>query len=149
MKRKFFENKKEKKYGNDSVDDVIDKHLLDYEENALSIKNENFNFKDFVLTSILSEAEGDKSDLDQMINIKDFAKDVIRLHDNYDSLIDVTDIILKRAYSFLEKNYGKDVLKDFENCLKDDFQIEIGRTKTDMETDFTAPYAKRSGGGSQ
>jgi hypothetical protein len=165
MKQKKFlieqEKKKMKKYIDDSVDAVIDKYIIGYEENSLEIKNESFNYKNFILRSILNEADEelednpeldsieDESNSDYALNINEFAKDVARLHDNYESLIDIQGIILKRVYNFLERNYSKDITKEFQKILKVNFELEVERTKNEMETDFTAPYAKRSGGGSQ
>jgi hypothetical protein len=128
----------------------------------LQIKNEKFNYKNFILRSILNEAdelevdeettpesEDTESNSDYTLNVSQFCKDVARLHDNFDSLIDVQGIILKRVYNFLQKNYSKDTIKEFEKHLKMNFELEVDRTKLEMESDFSAPYAKRSGGGNQ
>lgn len=153
--------KLEKKYKDDSVDNIIDRMLMDYEEEGMKLKKENFNLRSYVLSSLLSEAEKDKKkdkkkdeeeiplrkNPDYEFDVHTFVNNVARLAENYDSLIDMRDLILKRAYNFVQKNHKKDAVKEFERYLMKNFQMQIDRTKIEQEYDFIAPYAKRSGGG--
>lgn len=153
----------EKKYKDDSVDNIIDKMLMDYEEDGLKIKKENFNLRNYFLSSLLSEAEEEKKKKDKKKEEKEiplrknpdyefdvhvFVNNVARLAENYDSLLDMRDLILKRAYNFVQKNYNKDIAKEFERYLMKNFEMQIDRSKIEQEYDFIAPYSKRSGGGS-
>jgi len=170
-KQKLFEKKKKsliKKYKDDSVDEIIDRMIMDYEEEGLKLKKENFSLRDFVLSSLLSEGDDEekkdkkkktdkkeekketplRKNPDYEFDVHVFVNNVARLAENYDSLLDMRDIILKRAYNFVEKNYSKNVAIEFEKYLMRNFEMQIGRTSIDQEYDFIAPYAKRSGGGS-
>lgn len=163
--KNLFEQKSLKKFIDDSVDNVIDKFIIDYEDESLKIKKESFRYKNYILDSILMEAEADtniedtkaspgadeslRKNPDYQLDIAEFTKNVVRLHDNYESLIDIQDIILKRVYNFLQKHYSKDIIKEFEKFLKVNYELEIDKSSIDQEYDFVAPYSTRSGGGTQ
>lgn len=152
----LLQEEKEQKLLEDSLDQQVDDFLVSYESDA-KVKNESVNFhsmtRDFLTT--LSEAENEKPEGDskgkkltsQNINIEDFAENVVRLIDNYDSLLEVRNTIARRAINFLSKNYEPSVVNEFKIVLQDQHDIEIGKSKSEIEDQkFPAPLAARSGG---
>lgn len=150
-----------KEDGEDSLDSQVDKLLISYEAEAKNSKNEGRDFRSFV-RRFLSEAEEekeeekkdesekeDKSDSKPLtvedINVQSFVTDVMRLIDNYDSLLEVRNTILRRANNFLAKNYEPEVVEIFKAELLDSFGVEIGKSDTEMEDKYIAPKAGAAG----
>lgn len=148
------------KQQDDSLDQQIDDLLVDYESDSKIKKNEGFDFRSMTrrfLTSSarLTEADEEKADkpeeakqkltLDD-IDIEEFAINVVRLIDNYDSLLEVKNTITRRAMNFLLENYDPTVVKQFEIVLEDQHDIVPGKTKSDLEDEKTSPPAAGSGG---
>lgn len=93
-----------------------------------------------------ADEDDDKPGLDTF-NIESFGNDVARLIENYDNLLEVRSTLLRRAKSFLEKTYSDEVIKAFEQTMRDDHEMEAGNTSGDIESDkFTAPAADRANG---
>lgn len=81
------------------------------------------------------------------ISVEDFANDVARLIENYDSLLEIRSTLLRRAREFLEETYDDDVVSAFEATMRDDHAMEAGESKLDIDSDkFTAPPADRAQG---
>jgi hypothetical protein len=90
--------------------------------------------------------ETDKLGIDKL-DVEKFANDVVRLIDNYDSLLEVRSTLLRRASNFLKKNYSDDVLKAFTDTLRDDHGMEAGNDVGAINADkFPAPAADRANG---
>lgn len=162
----------EKETGEDSIDAQVDKFLSEYESEAKNMKTEGFNYHS-IARRIINEAEGDdilddisgsdtekesdKSDdeantpeaptkqTEDDIDIKSFVSDVMRLIDNFASLLEVNNTILRRATNYLNKNYEKEVADAFKAELLDSYGTEIGKSKSEMEDDFQAPKAGAAG----
>jgi len=68
------------------------------------------------------------------LDIDQFAEDVARLIQNYDSLMDIESIIYNKAISFLDQKYGPDVAAALEDAL-------VSRHNLDFSSDprATAP----------
>jgi hypothetical protein len=82
------------------------------------------------------------------INVEAFANDVVRLIQNYDSLLEFRSTLLRRAKRFLEKTYNDEVVEAFENIMRDDHGMEAGIGPKDLINDkFKAPVADRANGG--
>lgn len=80
------------------------------------------------------------------VNVESFADSVVRLVDNYDSLLEVRNTILRRAINFLAKTYDIDVVDSFKEVVQERHGIEIGKSKSEMEEeDFQPPAAARAG----
>ena len=154
---------KDKKELKDSLDQQVDDYLTEYESDAKVKKNESVDFRSMTrsfLTSTsrnLFEAEEEKEGADDAepeqklkaedINIEQFTSDVVRLIDNYDSLLEVRNTLARRAVNFLTKNYEQDVVNQFKITLEDQHDIVIGKSKSEEEDEkFQAPPAVRSGG---
>lgn len=150
--------KKEKEDGEDSLDAQVDKYLIDYESESKSSKNEGKDFRMF-LRRFLTEAEGDEEEKDEEkkdeekltaddIDIDNFLESVVRLIDNYDSLLEVRSTILRRSINFLLDKYEPDVIQAFKDSLLDRYGMEVGKSKLETEDDqYERPTADRAGPG--
>jgi hypothetical protein len=153
--------------GSDSLDTQVDKYFAEYETEAKNTKNEGYSVR-AVMSRLITEADDDvnaeepkkddaspdaaapeKLGLDS-IDVASFANSVIRLVDNYDSLLEVRDTIVSRGISFLKKTYGDDVVKGYTDALRDQHGIVPGKSKMDVNDDeFPAPVSDRAGGGEE
>lgn len=163
----------EKETGEDSIDAQIDKFLSEYESEAKNMKTEGFNYHS-IARRIINEAEGDDvidditgsedaaksadaaddeantpeaptKQTEDDIDMKSFVSDVMRLIDNFESLLEVNNTILRRATNYLNKNYEKEVADAFKAELLDSYGTEIGKSKSEMEDEFQAPKAGAAG----
>lgn len=150
----------------DSLDTQIDRFLGQYESEAKSVKTEGLNFRSMT-RRFLNEAEDEDEDKSEDekddseneepeepekltledIDIASFANDVARLVDNYDSLIEVRNTIVRRAKNFLSETYDIEVLNSFENSMQNDHDISTDKSKYDMDDEHVAPAAERAGNG--
>lgn len=142
----------------DSVDAQIDRYLSDYESEARdAVQAEGVGFRQMFqqfINEVGEEAtdptgeelgtEIEKPD----INIESFANSVVRLIDNYDSLLEMRDTIAKRAMNFLSKTYGEDVVNSFMEQLRDQYDIELDKSEDEVDAEKNpAPPADRAGEG--
>jgi len=161
----------EKKELETSLDQQVDDFFANYENESKLKKNEGFDLRSMTRRFLLDvglpllEADEDKKDdnkdkkvdneksaevprkltLDD-IDIENFASSVVRLIDNYDSLLEVRNTLARRAKNFLSKNYTPDVVKTFENVLADEHDLKIGESHLEKDAgDFQAPPADRAG----
>lgn len=154
----------------DSLDVQVDRYLGQYEAEAKSSKTEGTDFR-MLTRRILNEAgedeeedagdEGGEEDppadteadeptkltMDDL-DVESFTNSVVRLIDNYDSLLEVRSTMVRRAKNFLAKNYDTTVVDAFEQSMREDHGIVPGESKGDIENDeFPAPAADRAGEG--
>jgi hypothetical protein len=73
-----------------------------------------------------------------------YAREVYRLIDHFDSLIDVKEIILRRALNYIGENYTKEDAKAIEDILSKKFGIHL--SSKEKET-LSVPVADRAGPG--
>ena len=155
--------KKGEEEGEDSLDAQIDKLLISYEAEAKNVKTEGNDFRSFT-RRFLSEADEDEDEekkdeesdeepaaekpktlTAEDISIQSFVTDVMRLVDNYDSLLEVRNTLLRRAVNYLAKNYEEDVPTAFKAELLESYGIEIGKSDAETEDEFMAPKAGAAG----
>lgn len=139
---------------NDSLDEQVDKYLAQFESEAKSSKNEGKDFRALVRRIVSEADEGDddesekpeKLDSDK-IDVESFCNDIVRLIDNYDSLLEIRSTITRRALNFIAKSYTPDVLNAVKDTLQNDHDIVAGKTKQEVDSEeFEAPHAERAGG---
>ena len=126
----FRKSKLKDKPANDSVDDQIDALILRYETS--SIKSEpslNESLKSLNLRFLL-EQEDDMAPADDEAEVPDldidrFANRVVRLINNYQSLLNVEEAVLNRAKTFLDENYGDAFVQSFSDTLVQTYGIEV------------------------
>ena len=74
-----------------------------------------------------------------------YVSDVMRLVDNYESLLEIKNTVLRRAANYLAENYEGDVLQVFKNELLESYGIEIGQTTSEKEDEVQPPKAGSAG----
>ena len=81
------------------------------------------------------------------IDVESFANSVVRLIENYESLLEVRSTLQRRAIAFLEKVYDEEVVDAFKNTLRDDHGLVAGEDQGSIESDkFPAPAVDRANG---
>lgn len=75
-----------------------------------------------------------------------FAMGVMRLVNNYDTLLDIQDTIVRRAEKYLKDNKGDGVAKEFMDELEEEYSYKPGVSRAMKNFDYEAPPAVRSGG---
>lgn len=150
------ENAKDKEL-EDSIDRQVDKYLSDYEKEAKTVKKEGTDFRFMsrrFFSQTLIEAEEDKEDKEKLtledLDVEIFADSVVRLIDNYDSLLEIRDTLSKRAVNFLLENYDEATVQAFKDIMLEQYDINVGRSQISDSEKFQAPPADRamgSGGG--
>lgn len=155
-------DKEEEEPGEDSLDDQIDKFLTDYEAEAKRSKSEGMNFYDMTRRFLLEagededeEKDDEKKDDDEEakpeklstddIDMGSFVSDVMRLVENFDSLLEVHNTILRRAKNYILKNYEPEAGIAFDDHLSEGYGMEIGKSKYDAESEIQAPKAGAAG----
>lgn len=84
------------------------------------------------------------------LDVDKFADSIVRLIDNYDSLLEVRNTLVRRAKAFLAKTYDDEVQKAFDDVMKDDHGIEPGTNTGDLNADkYPAPSADRASGSAE
>jgi hypothetical protein len=154
------EKKKEPQLREASLDAQIDRYLIDYEKEAKSLKQEGFDFRFMTrsfLNSMLNEEEEKEEDKEEEpketetltiedIDIETFTSSVVRLIDNYDSLLEVRETIARRAGNYLLKNYDKSVVDEFKLILEEQHDVFLDEPEPiDDAEEFQAPAADRAG----
>lgn len=152
--------------GETSLDNQVDRLLISYEKDSKSVKQESRDFRSLA-RKFLKEAgeeadskegveekdsvpgEGSSKLSSDNIDINTFAEHVVRLVDNYDSLLDVRDTLVRRAETYLNKNYEPQVLSDFKSVMRDRFDVEVGVTDVEKQDEFLRPTADRAGKGTE
>lgn len=154
-----FKNKEEL---GDSVDSQVDEYLSKYEKSAGENKTEAQRF----LRDILNEADEDeekseeepaedeeeasvetvpKQSLDDL-NVESFANDVARLIANYDNLLEINSTILTRATNFLIDSYDDEVVRSFQEAMREQHGLMAGKTSAEVSSDsIVVPSAGAAG----
>lgn len=155
----------DKEAGEDSLDAQVDKYLSSYESEAKNAKSEGLDIR-LLSRRLMREADEDedkeKEDEDKEgeeeepaeepeklkledIDMGSFVSDVMRLVDNYDTLLEVRNTILRRAANYLVDNYEGDAAEAFKEELLESYGVEVGKSKADEEDEFQAPKAGAAG----
>lgn len=148
--------------GEDSVDAQIDKYLSQYESQAKEDSKTKVEAVSFSRMTYdwrrLTEAEDEKKDEKkdeksdepekpklEDISMGSFVSDVMRLVENYESLLEVKNTILRRAANYLSENYEGDAVQAFKEELLESYGVEIGMSESDKENQIQAPKAAAAG----
>ena len=152
VKRLYEEADKEeqRESGEDSLDDQVDRLFSGYLKEAKNSKNEGRSF-DSLVRRVLREEDDEEEDDEpekgtiEDVDVQSFANDVMRLVENYDTLLEIRNTLLRRASNYLSKVFEDDVVSAFEDALKEGHGVEIGVTDVEKETEFQAPAAAQAG----
>lgn len=143
-----------KESGEDSVDSQIDKYLSQYESQAKEDSKAKLEAVSYDRLTWdwrnLTEAEEEESEDPEKvkleaINMGSFVSDVMRLVENYDSLLEVKNTILRRAANYLSENYEGDAVQAFKDELQESYGIEIGQSESEKDDEVQAPKAGAAG----
>lgn len=150
------EEEPKKEEGEDSVDAQIDKYLSQYESQAKEDGKAKFESVSYNKLTYdwrrLTEAEEDekkdeepeKTKLEE-INMGSFVSDVMRLVENYESLLEIKNTVLRRAANYLSSNYEGDALQAFKDQLQESYGIEIGQSESEKDDEVQPPKAGAAG----
>ena len=131
----------------DSLDAQVDKYFIEYEKEAKNAKNEGVDIR-MITRRFLTEAEGaqlpasaeDDKDLGaKKIDVESFTTSVVRLVENYDSLLEVRSTLIRRAINFLAGTYDAEVVKQFEQTLREEHGMVAGESKRDVNAEESTP----------
>lgn len=144
----------------DSLDSQVDHYLMTYEKEAKNMKNEGFDFRQIQRRLLEADSDpnanaitaaggtGTSAGQDAGLDVTTFANDVVRLINNYDSLLEVRDTLVKRAVNFLAKGgQSDDVIEQFKEVLRSEHGMEVGKTRGEVEDEYQAPPAIGAGVG--
>jgi hypothetical protein len=114
----------------------VDNMLADFELAAVKSAKVNENIRS--LTFLLTEADAIEFD------VEDFATNVARLIDNYETLLDIESAIYYRAIAILTNNYGEEITNAFRDIMQSRYNFNFGDVRFDPVKDV-APLALGSG----
>jgi hypothetical protein len=77
----------------------------------------------------------------KIIDVDHFANRVARIVKNYDSLIDMEQLILKRAVEFLQNHYDEDTNQSFQDALRQMHGLELLKPISAPGTKLGVPNA--------
>lgn len=146
----------------DSVDDQIDALLIKFESE--SIKTESATRS---LSALLFEAPEDDDEDDEEgpsavgseerdqelsaepikppVEIDQFTKKVVRLLENYESLLDIKTVIINRARNYLIENYDEAAADALEDTLDTDYGISLNPPDNDPARPIAVGAAAKVG----
>ena len=148
------ENKKKPEL-HDSLDSQVDDYLLQYEKDSRATKKEGADLRTLTKDFFLLEAEdeekkddagGVKKLTENELQIEEFASNVVRLIENYDSLLSIEDTIIRRTINFLSKNYEESVIESFKIILEDQYDMSVDKPQEQDFEKYQAPPADRASG---
>lgn len=130
-----------KEDGQDSIDDQIDDFLTQYESDSTPSKNEAL--KRLQSVRRLIEAPEDEKEVkkENELDVDAYANNVSRLIENFDSLIETRNTILRRAINFLVENHDSTIVDEFKEKMKTEHGLEVGKTKADTNLEYQSPLA--------
>lgn len=138
----------------DSLDQQVDRYLAQYEGESKTDdsgpSNESMRIRALTRKMMI---EADDDDLEEptkvsadKIDVSVFANAVVRLIDNFDSLLEIRSTLARRAHNFLVKSYEPEVAQQFDDVLRNEHGIVPGSHAGDHEADdFAAPDGDRAG----
>lgn len=134
-----------KPLNDDSIDVKIDAFLVAAESNEDESMEESVNrFVKVLLEDDSPETPEAPPPEQKKLNVHVFARESARLIDNFENLVDVKGILLRRCLNFVKKNYDDSTVKQVEDILSQDFSISQ-KSNLDKEDDVIAPTADRAG----
>ena len=125
------------------IDDDLEAILVDFETEARQskkIENEAQIEESYSLSRALFE-----SSYEEDIDLERFSSEVARLVKNYDTLLDMEDMILSKAKSFIIARYGEKAATEMLNSLADNHDVEIEPSKPAPDSIQDVPVAVGAG----
>ena len=158
---------------NASLDQAVDRYIVRYEKESIptseTYENELFenkvlNFKDILKEAFLKEADepsdapmpapsadpntGEKKEMPIMatpqINLQDFARNVARLVNNFEELLNPKDIILNRISEYIKVNYDEKTSKELMDMLNTTYSLRTLDQSEQDDNQWPTSYAAGS-----
>ena len=156
---------------NASLDQAVDRYIVRYEKESIptseTYENELFenkvlNFKDILKEAFLKEADApidvpsgdphagaqDKKEMPVMatpqINLQDFARNIARLVNNFEELLNPKDIILNRISEYVKVNYDEKTSKELMDMLDSNYSLRTVDKDEQNDSKWPASYAQGS-----
>ena len=121
-----------------SLDSQVEKYLGEYESQANTAKKEGISRRHLIEADEEATTTPSKLTLDDL-NVEKFADSVAQMIENYDSLLEVRNTLVRMAHNFLAEKYDEDVVKDFDAVMRDEHSIVPGETKHETEEEMFEP----------
>jgi hypothetical protein len=156
--------------GIDSLDVQVDKYFAQFESESKDVqKNESFFFsrrKNYLFEADEDEKETEEdNDSDEDADDDEaeeaspgklgidsldpyfFANGVARLIENYDTMLEIKNCLVRRSLNYIRKSYKDEVVDEVKRALADEHGLETGRSRFDREAEeFAPPSAERGSG---
>lgn len=88
------------------------------------------------------EAEQNKAIINTpQINLQEFSKNIARLVNNFETLLNPKDIILNRVENYIKTNYDERTAQELMEMLDSNFSLRTPEKSQKTEDDFPTPYA--------
>lgn len=144
----------------DSLDAQVDKKFIQFEREAKHQQNESFSYRTLAYHFLTEAGEKDDEEEDaggelggesgaqgtiDDIDLDEFAYTVANLIENADTLLEFRDTLVKRAMNHLAKSYDRATVKQFSRILAQNYDMRVGKTKSDKEHDIVPPPAVGAG----
>ena len=143
----------------DSVDDQIDALLIKFESESIKAESATRS-----LAALLFEAPEDDDEegpsavgseerdqelsaepIKPPVEIDQFTKKVVRLLENYESLLDIKTVIINRARNYLIENYDEAAADALEDTLDTDYGISLNPPDNDPARPIAVGAAAKVG----
>ena len=158
---------------NASLDQAVDRYIVRYEKESIPtsdtyenelFENKALSFKDILKEAFLKEADepsdapmpapsadpntGEKKEMPIMatpqINLQDFARNVARLVNNFEELLNPKDIILNRISEYIKVNYDEKTSKELMDMLDSNYSLRTVDKDEQNDSKWPASYAQGS-----
>tara|TARA_B100001123_G_scaffold395251_3_gene476685 strand:- start:3638 stop:4321 length:684 start_codon:yes stop_codon:yes gene_type:complete len=128
-----------------TVDDELNSVFIDFESDAIKSADWSNKKEDEMAVDIKVRESARRKKLSFLlfereeapqIDMETFTADVARLIKNYDSLLDMKAIIMKKAQDFISKKYGKEQVEELLSILELRYDLTL-----DIHQDEIDPHA--------
>jgi len=143
----------------DSVDDQIDALLIKFESESIKTESVSLSLSKLLFEAPEDEEEGPTAvgseERDQEVSaepakppveIDQFTKKIVRLLENYESLLDIKTVIINRTRNYLIENYDEAAADAFEETLDVDYGISLNPPDNESERPIAVGAAAKVGG---
>jgi phage shock protein A len=140
---------KDKRVLGASLDNQLDRYFSEYEQEAHKAKNEThdwFGYCRQLLEGDMPTQSKQDETLDEF-DVENFANSIANMIENYENLLEFHDTIVNRAKNFLTKSYNKSIVTSFEDALREQHGLVVGKSQEDVEdSEYASPNSGIGGG---
>lgn len=130
--------------GGDSLDTQVDRLYLKYVKPSQGVQE---GLQSLFEKDDDEQSKETKKGLDD-IDVESFANKVSSLIANPTNLLEFRNTLLRRAVTFLKKNFDQDVIDSFESIMEENHSTVDGETERETKvSNFVPPRAAQAGPG--